>query len=562
MSKSSSLKYIKIGKKNLTNIDFNNNEDKLNSPKSKKALLLLGIEEKDLYFISKNEFIQNHPELINLTEELKLRRYENYENLRKNKIKKAIELREQLLKGNLTNSLELNSNYSTKHNFRKTHSLVDLNSQRIKDKFDLIKKQNLLEIKNLIDSIFKNKEKSDENEYRLRFQIEKEAKLNQLKKEAKDKKEKEERKREKDFQEKEKLERKEQAKQYNELIRRQIEQFKKEEEKKNQLQKDYFKKQLNWQKQEAQFKKKMNDKYKQKQEIAEMKQKSLEKKNEERIRRVLEKRRKTNEKLKLQSFQREEKLKKAYIKFEKERQERKDKFNEKQKLMEQYQEEQKIKKEHELLDIQFKREEKEKRNQSIKKLNDEILAEKRMNILYHFEKNNEHVQNQRDFNEKIHQKKIYDNIIKEDNLNDLLKENQNKIKYKNLLKLKEFEDKNKKIDELKRQKEDYANQKLKLMENMREKKVKMLQEVKKLINKNNYRNKSDIYKKIFSPEELTFINLKKNASPLHNSVSQTNFYKMKKYNLDNSNRNSFFEKSNMKSDRIISQKHNFNEEEE
>ena len=278
MSKSSSLKYIKIGKKNLTNIDFNNNEDKLNSPKSKKALLLLGIEEKDLYFISKNEFIQNHPELINLTEELKLRRYENYENLRKNKIKKAIELREHLLKGNLTNSLELNSNYSTKHNFRKTHSLVDLNSQRIKDKFDLIKKQNLLEIKNLIDSIFKNKEKSDENEYRLRFQIEKEAKLNQLKKEAKDKKEKEERKREKDFQEKEKLERKEQAKQYNELIRRQIEQLKKEEEKKNQLQKDYFKKQLNWQKQEAQFKKKMNDKYKQKQEIAEMKQKSLEKK--------------------------------------------------------------------------------------------------------------------------------------------------------------------------------------------------------------------------------------------------------------------------------------------
>ena len=108
----------------------------------------------------------------------------------------------------------------------------------------------------------KNKEKSDENEYKLRFQIEKEAKLNQLKKEAKDKKEKEERKREKDFQEKEKLERKEQAKQYNELIRRQIEQYKKEEEKKNQLQKDYFKKQLNWQKQEAQFKKKMKKKKK------------------------------------------------------------------------------------------------------------------------------------------------------------------------------------------------------------------------------------------------------------------------------------------------------------
>ena len=555
MSKSCSLKYIKIGKKNLTNIDFNNNEDKLNSPKSKKALLLLGIEEKDLYFISKNEFIQNHPELINLTEELKLRRYENYENLRKNKIKKAIELREQLLKGNLTNSLELNSNYSTKHNFRKTHSLVDLNSQRIKDKFDLIKKQNLLEIKNLIDSIFKNKEKSDENEYRLRFQIEKEAKLNQLKKEAKDKKEKEERKREKDFQEKEKLERKEQAKQYNELIRRQIEQFKKEEEKKNQLQKEYHIKQLNWQRQEKEFKNKMKNLYKNKQEIAERKLRSLDIKNEQRIKRILESRKKMNDKFRLESFKREIKVKNAFKKFEKERKEKKEKFDERQKMIQQCQDEQKIKKEHEIQEQLFKREEKEKRNANLKKRNEEILEKKRQQLLNQFEKNEQTLQNFKDYNEKKHQQKIYENLIKEDNMNNILKENQNKIKYHNILKLKEYEDKNRKVKELKIRQRNVANQKIKLMDEMRDKKIKMLKNVQRLINKSNNINRYTIYHKIFSPEDLSFLSGKTNSffTPLYNSISQTNFFKHKK--LENlSNKNSFLDKTNIKSDRVLMKK--------
>ena len=83
------------------NIDFKNSEEKLNSPRSKKALLLLGLEEKDLFYISKNDFFHNHPELTKLNEDFKLKKYENYENIRKSRIKKAIELRRAIIKKNI-----------------------------------------------------------------------------------------------------------------------------------------------------------------------------------------------------------------------------------------------------------------------------------------------------------------------------------------------------------------------------------------------------------------------------------------------------------------------------
>ena len=154
MSISNSIDFKKLNfntKKNLLNIDFRNSEEKLNSPRSKKALLLLGLEEKDLYYISKNDFFNNHPELRKLNEDFKLKKYENYENIRKSRIKRAIELREQLLKKTLTTfSQSLDKNFSsTIKTFKKTQSVIDLSvSYKEKEKFDLIKKQHLLEVKN------------------------------------------------------------------------------------------------------------------------------------------------------------------------------------------------------------------------------------------------------------------------------------------------------------------------------------------------------------------------------------------------------------------------------
>ena len=562
MSITNSKNFSKVNnnlKKNLLNIDFKNCEEKLNSPRSKKALLLLGIEEKDLFYISKNDFFHNHPELTKLNEDFKLKKYENYENIRKSKIKKAIELREQLLKKTLsTFSQSSDKNYfsNTSKNFKKTQSLLDLSvSYKEKEKFDLMKKQNLLEVKNLIDSFIKSKEKEDETQNRLKEKFEKEEKLNQLKRELKNKQEKEERKREKEFYEKEKIEKKNQEKEYNEYFKKQMEEYKKEKKKKNQLQKEYHIKQLNWQRQEKEFKNKMKNLYKNKQEIAERKLRSLDIKNEQRIKRILESRKKMNDKFRLESFKREIKVKNAFKKFEKERKEKKEKFDERQKMIQQFQDEQKIKKEHEIQEQLFKREEKEKRNANLKKRNEEILEKKRQQLLNQFEKNEQTLQNFKDYNEKKHQQKIYENLIKEDNMNNILKENQNKIKYHNILKLKEYEDKNRKVKELKIRQRNVANQKIKLMDEMRDKKIKMLKNVQRLINKSNNINRYTIYHKIFSPEDLSFLSGKTNSffTPLYNSISQTNFFKHKK--LENlSNKNSFLDKTNIKSDRVLMKK--------
>ncbi len=140
-----------------------------------------------------------------------------------------------------------------------------------------------------------------------------------------------------------------------------------------------------------------------------------------------------------------------------------------------------------------------------------------------------------------------------------LKENQNKMKYHNLLKLKEFEDKNRKIKELKIRQRNVANQKIKIMDEMRDKKIKMLKNVQRLINKPSHINKYTIYQKIFSPEDLSFLSGRATTffTPLYNSISQTNFFKHKK--LDNlSNKNSFLDKTNIKSDRVLMKK-SFNE---
>ena len=90
---------------------------------------------------------------------------------------------------------------------------------------------------------------------------------------------------------------------------------------------------------------------------------------------------------------------------------------------------------------------------------------------------------------------------------------------------------------------------------MRDKKIKMLKNVQRLINKPSHINKYTIYQKIFSPEDLSFLSGRTTTffTPLYKSISHSNFIKYKK--LDNlSNKNSFLDKTNNKSDRTLIKK--------
>ena len=53
---------------------------------------------EELYFVSQEDFMLNHPETIPMKEEIRNKRYDNYEEMRKKKIETIIKFREELLK--------------------------------------------------------------------------------------------------------------------------------------------------------------------------------------------------------------------------------------------------------------------------------------------------------------------------------------------------------------------------------------------------------------------------------------------------------------------------------
>ena len=71
---------------------FNNN-----SPNSLEAIASLGIEEERLYYISFDDYIQQHPELKSVDRDLQERRYNHFEEKRKTFINEAIKRRREII---------------------------------------------------------------------------------------------------------------------------------------------------------------------------------------------------------------------------------------------------------------------------------------------------------------------------------------------------------------------------------------------------------------------------------------------------------------------------------
>ncbi len=135
--------------------------------------------------------------------------------------------------------------------------------------------------------------------------------------------------------------------------------------------------------------------------------------------------------------------------------------------------------------------------------------------------------------------KILENKLKEEKQNELYEEYENQIYYKNYLKMKKLEDKDNKIKQKKKELNNLINQKIKLKNEMREKKNKMLKQINDIINKGKIVNKNDIYKKVFSFEDLNLLKLRKsqsNVNVLGNDKTISNFFmtmNKRKFNSNN-----------------------------
>ena len=124
----------------------------MNSPRSKEAIDLLGLEENMLYYITFPEYIKNHPELSKLDKDLQQKSYIHVENRRKKYIEALILKRKEIINDDNEKKNHLNKTTIIKNSLE-----LEL-SAKLKEeiqKFRFIKKQQKAELKNMIEHDFK-----------------------------------------------------------------------------------------------------------------------------------------------------------------------------------------------------------------------------------------------------------------------------------------------------------------------------------------------------------------------------------------------------------------------
>ena len=116
-----------------------------NSPRSKSAIELLGIDEKELYYINFDEFIKLHPELIKYDESYQLKIYNHMEERRKKNIENAIKKRKELIDNSLENKqfdITLKNNPSSLSLKEINISLIDEEKEKLRQMLILKNKIN------------------------------------------------------------------------------------------------------------------------------------------------------------------------------------------------------------------------------------------------------------------------------------------------------------------------------------------------------------------------------------------------------------------------------------
>ena len=137
----------------------------------------LGLEENKLYKISKKEYLINHPELNQEKVEIQDKRYDHYEKRRQEAIEHARQIRNEIIKKESNTEEQNHPNKTSKYsstgfNTRKNENFGEASDQARQsgmiqkelEKLELMKKQQLGEIKNLIDYEYALNETRKKNE--------------------------------------------------------------------------------------------------------------------------------------------------------------------------------------------------------------------------------------------------------------------------------------------------------------------------------------------------------------------------------------------------------------
>ena len=141
------------------NFNYKSKNQRLTSPLSIKACKLQGVTEEDLIFITFEEYMQNHPEWINLPKEFQQERYDNFEQNRKDLIETLKEVRNDLIseKVKLIKKQKTEPDYDDNNIYTKKKDCMTINSN---DRLKMKLKENMeSNIKILIEKEYNKKYK-------------------------------------------------------------------------------------------------------------------------------------------------------------------------------------------------------------------------------------------------------------------------------------------------------------------------------------------------------------------------------------------------------------------
>jgi hypothetical protein len=235
-NKTEPKKFIRKKKINIIEFEKNpNQENKINSPRSKEAITNLGYIFEELIYLDYNKFKQEHPEIIPLDPEIQQKRYIFFENQRKNKIEEIKELYERIC----IDEKKRNKNYFSRtmvNNYLDKKNNENEEITFIKNKeLETMKSKSEIEFINMINYEIKREIMEEESKRKLRLQNEKRELIKQeiIKKreiELKNKLQREKERKEKEEEERERIKLKEKEK-YEEEIKKRKEEEEKEKKK-------------------------------------------------------------------------------------------------------------------------------------------------------------------------------------------------------------------------------------------------------------------------------------------------------------------------------------------
>ena len=556
----------------------------------------MGLDEERLFKISKKEYFENNIiELKKEKQEIIDKRYEHYEKRRLDSIEAARQIRNAIIENSSTKTC--NSKNSTKGFKKENEAQKDptiLENEIIKkelEKLELLKKQQLSEIKNLIDYEYDINETRKKNEQKDKEKKEKDEKKRQEKMKLQKLKIKIRNEKEEEKKEKKKQEEKENLKKYIEQEKKNEKEKKQEEERQKKHLLEKLKKQEEQQKAFEEIREKiklykavqLSERYikkekliekenKRKKMIEEKKKKDNELKKrqqedaKERIKKVIErnenelqkkkkefenKQKEINEKKKLQEKQeeeirkhheeelkrREEKIKIVLKTNEELIQKKIDDYNAKQEKLKNLQLKQEERKKKELHELSQKRKEKEEKNILTRQKNAELIMNRKKKLIEKFSHSAERIKKQKEDNDKeITNKYLLAAMKREDTFDNLLRfEKMREIKRQN--QVKQIEKRAEKFENFHNQKERIKSTKKQLGTNLTLRKRLLKDKVSSILFSGKYNSKEDIYKKVFNEDELQTLgrNNKKKAISMNATKNENGFFVTQTNNITNEN---------------------------